>query len=109
MSDFIVTEKELSKNNIAVVSIIGESTPDAISDTDAIFSAISKKPPGTWIRDNDKASISQQLRIQNVPMMVLVGLDGKVIFNGHPAENLLWEKLQSVSPTINRPPVEGGH
>ena len=108
-NDFVVAEKELTKNDIVVVSVIGESTPEVISDTDAIFSAISKKPPGTWIRDTDKASLSRQLRIQNVPLMVLIGLDGKVLFNGHPAENRLWEQLQSISPTIKRPPVDGGH
>jgi hypothetical protein len=107
--DFIVSAKELDEHGIAVVSILEEGTPEAISDTEEIFSTISKAPPGIWIRDSSKASLSRQLRIQNVPMMVLVGLDGKVLFNGHPAEKRLWEKLQAISPTIKRPPVDSGH
>ncbi|MFC7339494.1 thioredoxin-like domain-containing protein [Haloferula chungangensis] len=109
INDFIVSEKELAANNIVVVSVIGETTPEAVTDTDAIFSTIGKKPPGTWIRDTEKASLSRQLRIQNVPMMVLIGLDGKVLFNGHPAEKRLWEALGGIAPGITRPPVDDGH
>ena len=109
VGDFITSAKELTSNGIAVISVIGESEPEAISDTEAIFSAISKGPPGTWISDSNKASISKQLRIQNVPMMVLVGLDGKILFNGHPAEKRLWDKLQTLSPEIKRPPADSGH
>lgn len=109
VTDFITTEKELSSNGIPVVTVIGESEPEVFSDIDAIFSTLSKKPPGTWISDSDKASLSRQLRIQNVPMMTLVGLDGKVLFNGHPAEKRLWEKLQTISPGIKRPKSDDGH
>jgi len=109
VGDFIATEKELTSNGIPVVTVIGESGPDVFSDIDAIFSALSKKPPGTWINDSDKASMSAQLRIQNVPMMVLVGLDGKILFNGHPAEKRLWEELRSISPKIKRPKSDDGH
>jgi hypothetical protein len=41
--------------------------------------------------------------------MVLVGLDGKILFNGHPAEKRLWEALQGISPDIKRPPVNEDH
>ncbi len=109
INDFIVTEKELAGNGIAVVTILGETTPEVISDTHSVFSPTGKKPPGTWIRDAEKASLSRELRIQNVPMMVLVGLDGKILFNGHPAEKRLWEALQGISAGIKRPPTAEDH
>ena len=109
LGDFILTANELGKNDIAVVSVIGEPSPEAVSDTEEIFSSLSKKPAGTWILDSEKAALSRRLRIQNVPMMVLVGLDGRILFNGHPAEHLLWERLQSVSPEVRRPATGEEH
>ncbi|MEP4079532.1 TlpA family protein disulfide reductase [Haloferula sp.] len=109
IGDFITSANELIKNDIAVVSVIEEVSPEVISDTEAIFSEVSTTPPGVWIHDPDKASLSQQLRIQNVPMMVLIGLDGKVMFNGHPSEKHLWERLQSISPKIKRPSADNNN
>ncbi|MGB6223108.1 hypothetical protein [Haloferula sp.] len=109
IDDFIASAQEITDNDVAVISVLGDASPEVITDTEAIFSSLSKSPPGVWIRDSEKASLSQLLRIQNVPMMVLVGLDGKVIFNGHPAENRLWQSLEGISPEIERPALDSGH
>ena len=43
------------------------------------------------------------LRIQSVPSMVLLSSDGRVIFNGHPSEDRLWDALAKLAPGIKRP------
>jgi hypothetical protein len=38
--------------------------------------------------------------------MVLVSPEGRVLFNGHPSEDRLWETLSGIAPDIVRPPLK---
>jgi hypothetical protein len=57
--------------------------------------------------DREKDTLSRLLRIQSVPAMVLVSAEGKVLFNGHPSEDHLWEALSKLAPGAKRPALEG--
>jgi len=106
MPDFKVTALELQKHGIAVVSVIAESTPEAVKDAKGIISDLGKTPPGAWLVDSDKDSLSRMLRIQSVPVMVLVSPEGRVLFNGHPSEDSLWEALSKLAPDAKRPALQ---
>jgi hypothetical protein len=43
------------------------------------------------------------LEIDSIPRMVLVGPDGKVLYNGHPQDPGLWTALQKLDPAIKAP------
>ena len=105
MPDFKVTALELQKNGIAVASLLADSAPEAIHDAKEIVSEPGTPPPGAWLVDREKDSLHRLLRIQNLPAMVLVSTDGRVLFNGHPSEDRLWEALIKLAPEIKRPPV----
>lgn len=105
MPDFKVTALELEKNGIAVASLVFESTPDALADSKRIVNELGTPPPGSWLVDREKDSFHRLLRIQSVPSMVLVSPEGRVIFNGHPSEDRLWEALTGLAPAIKRPAV----
>ncbi len=105
MPDFKVTALELEKNGIAVASLVFESTPDALADSKRIAGTLGTPPPGAWLVDREKDSFHRLLRIQSVPSMVLVSPEGRVIFNGHPSEDHLWEALAGIAPAIKRPAV----
>ncbi|MEM1085532.1 MAG: TlpA disulfide reductase family protein [Verrucomicrobiota bacterium] len=109
LGDFITTHSQLTKNGIAVVSMIGEAEPEAIADTLDILKKAAGKNPGVWVVDADKGAVSRSLRIQNVPTMALVAPDGRILFNGHPAEDRLWQRLSEISPAIVRPKTTDGH
>ena len=49
------------------------------------------------------ASLARLLRIQNLPAMVLVSTDGKVLFNGDPTDEKFWEALHQIDARITRP------
>jgi hypothetical protein len=106
MPDFKVTALELQKNGIAVASLLSESTPDALGDARKIVTALGARPPGAWLVDREKDSLHRMLRIQSVPSMVLVSPEGRVIFNGHPSEDRLWEALETIAPEIKRPALK---
>jgi Thioredoxin-like len=106
MPDFKVTALELQKNGIAVASLVFESTPEALGDAKSIVNALGTPPPGAWLVDREKDSLHRMLRIQSVPSMVLVSPEGRVIFNGHPSEDRLWEALSALAPEIRRPAIK---
>lgn len=107
MPDFKVTALELQKQNIAVVSIMADAEPEAVKDAKRIAGTLGAKPPGAWLIDREKDTLSRLLRIQSVPAMVLVSAEGKVLFNGHPSEDHLWEALSKLAPGAKRPALEG--
>lgn len=106
MPDFKVTALELQKKGIAVASVLADSAPEAIHDAKEIVSELGTPPPGAWLVDREKDSLHRLLRIQNLPSMVLVSPEGRVLFNGHPSEDRLWEALIKLAPEIKRPPVK---
>jgi hypothetical protein len=43
------------------------------------------------------------LEIDSIPRMILVGPDGKVLYNGHPQDPGLWSALQKIDASIKAP------
>ena len=103
MPDFKATALELQKADIAVVSLMADAEPEAVKDAKKIAGTLGATPPGAWLIDREKDTLSRLLRIQSVPAMVLVSPEGKVLFNGHPSEDHLWEALSKLAPGAKRP------
>lgn len=105
MPDLLATTAELAKHDIPVVTVIGEPGPEVLAETVALL----KRHPGTdkdaWIADHDDHPLSRTLRVQNVPVMVLVDREGSVRFNGHPADDALWQALGKIAPDVRRPAI----
>jgi hypothetical protein len=106
MPDFKVTAQELEKHGIAIVSLMADSEEQAVADAKKIVGTLGAKPPGAWLIDRETDTISRTLRIQSVPAMALVSKEGKVLFNGHPSEDALWEALSKLAPEAKRPALE---
>jgi len=47
----------------------------------------------TWLVEPDGRPLSQMLKINSIPRMILVAPDGKVLFNGHPMDDELVSTL----------------
>jgi len=105
LGDFIATSNELSKNGVAVISVLAESAPDVLPDATEFLNAAKTKAACQWVLDNPDQPHSRELRLANVPTFALVHKDGRVLFNGHPAEDELWNQLKLAVPTIKRPEV----
>lgn len=103
LADFAPTANEVSKHGISVASVLGESSPEIITDANAMIKEQAANAKTLWLFDDNLNPISQILRIQHAPTMVLLSKDGKVLFNGHPADDAFWDALKKVSPDIVRP------
>lgn len=103
IDDFLITAEHLTGGDIAVASILPETSDKVIADANAMLQATGKKIPGAWLVDTVMNPIVGRLRVQNVPVVVLIAPDGSVLFNGHPTDEEFWRALQKINPAIERP------
>lgn len=106
LADFFLTAQHLTVQNIAVASVLPQTSDKVIADAKAMLVATKKKIPGYWLVDTDKSQLSTQLRIQTVPTVVLVDPNGKIVFNGHPTNEEFWKQLGQLNPAIVRPKMK---
>jgi len=109
MPDFVAAAIGLAEKQIGIVSILPEDSPKVIADAREMLKPLGKNPPGAWLIDIKKDPISRRLRVQSVPSMILLDQEGGVLFNGHPADEGLWNALLKVDPSIKRPTLDDGH
>ena len=108
MADFLISTKYLLSKDVAVASVLPETSAKVIADAKAMLSALGEELSGSWIIDSKKNPVSEQLKIQSVPVVVLVSTDGKVLYHGHPTDDEFWKSLGKMNPSIVRPEMRSG-
>ncbi|MGD7653050.1 MAG: redoxin domain-containing protein [Verrucomicrobiales bacterium] len=103
MPDFITTSATLAKHGIPVASILPESSADHIARAAESIAALGDKSAGNWLADSTDRILVRQLRINQLPTMVIVSPGGGILFNGSPSDPAFWSTLAKVSPGIPRP------
>lgn len=103
MPDFVATATMLAANDIAVVSLVPDDAPKLLTDARAMIHPLGDRPPGAWLIDRKEKPFGAELRVQNLPVMVLVSSEGKVLFNGDPTDDEFWLALKKIDARIDRP------
>lgn len=103
MPDFVATAAALATSDIAVVSLLPDDSPKLLTEARAMLHPLGLKPPGAWLIDGQEKPFARDLRIQNLPTMVLVSSAGKILFNGDPTEEEFWQALRKIDARIHRP------
>jgi len=109
MPDFITTAAALTANGIAVVSLLPEEPSQLRDDARAMLRPLGARLPGAWLLDPKDHSLARTLRIQDLPSMALVSSEGKILFNGDPADKDFWEALRKIDARITRPKSPRDH
>lgn len=109
LPDFDKTCEMLSAHGIAVASVTPNDPTETLRLARTMMQPHDKKHCGSWLIDNGGASLGDQLRIQNLPAMVIVTPDGHILFNGDPTDDQFWIALKKIDPTITRPEAEGNY
>lgn len=107
MPDFVITAKALGEKGIAVASFIPDSTPEVIADAGRMIRPLEAQAPGAWLVDRKEIPLFRELRIQALPVFVLISNEGRVLFNGDPSDDGLWDALKKIDPRITRPESAG--
>lgn len=108
MNDFYTTAELLQKHNIPVASILLSGAPESRQDADIHIQENADKTTAPWLLDFEKNTLGSRLRIQAFPTVILLSQKGKVLFNGHPAQEEFWQELHQMNSMIKRPTVAGG-
>jgi hypothetical protein len=103
LPDFVVTTQTCHLNNIPVLAILTGQYPDMIQDAEIIRKEDAAQAQCTWLIDSNNKSLGSLLRVRDIPTMVIVSPEGKILFNGHPADNAFWIALEKLSPKFKRP------
>ncbi len=103
LPDFIQTTKSCNEQNIAVISVLVGEYPTIKEDAELIRKEDAGEALCTWISDSNKGSLSNTLRIADIPTMVIVSPEGKILFNGHPSDKKFWSEIKMVAPEFKRP------
>lgn len=106
INDFVATSNELVKNQIPVIAILADSSPDILPDATAFRSDLTSNPSITWLLDDPQHPLGRLLRVTELPTVALVDKSGAVLFNGRPTNPKLWLHLQQVAPKLVRPSVQ---
>lgn len=103
MPDLSTTAATLEQHGVAVLSLVPHEPAALHDDAREILRTLGAKPPGAWAMDRVRDPLARLFRIQEVPVMVLLSNDGRVLFNGHPGDERLWTELAKLNPALLRP------
>ncbi len=103
LPDFVIAAKALEDKGIAVVSLLTGDSPEILTAARAAILPLGARPPGAWLVDSRENPLARELRVQGLPVVVLVSNEGKILFNGDPTDDAFWESLTKIDPQIVRP------
>lgn len=103
IDDLRAVADELAKHDLPVIGVVGEAGGPMVDDTLELLGSLDRPAPGKWVVDHPESPLSRLLRVTSAPTMVLVDDGGRVLFNGHPSDDRLWEKLSRLAPGLDRP------
>ena len=103
LPDYAITAKALITKGIAMVSLLTEGSATVLTDARKMILPLGDKPPGSWLIDQKDKPLALELRIRTLPTFVLISNEGKILFNGDPTDDGLWEALKKIDPQIIRP------
>lgn len=103
LPDFERSASEFLTKGIAVVSLVPDDSPKLLEAARGMIRPMEGKPCGSWLVDAVQKPLGVDLRIQALPAMVLVSMEGKVLFNGEPTDEAFWDALAGIDPSIKRP------
>ncbi len=108
LPDYAITARALGEKGIAMVSLLADDTPKILTDSRAMILPLGPKPPGAWLVDDKEKPLARDLRVQALPVFALISNEGRVLFNGDPTDDGLWDALKKIDASIARPESPAG-
>lgn len=103
LNDFIQTSQACKKHNIAVISILVGASPLIVKDAELLRKEDASQAECSWITDPKTGPLSNTLRIMDIPTMVIISSEGKILFNGHPSKDDFWKQIKTLDSSFKRP------
>lgn len=88
---------------IAFASVLLENEEQLITNAKELIAEITPTLPCSWLIDSNKNSLSKQLRISNLPTIVIINKNGKIAYHGNASNNSFWKELGKLDDRITKP------
>ena len=108
LPDYATTAKALGEKGIAMVTLLPDDSPKVLTESRGMIQPLGNNPPGAWLIDSKENPFARSLRVQALPVFVLVSNEGSILFNGDPTDDGFWEALTKIDPQIIRPEIHEG-
>jgi len=87
-----------SENQISFASILINKDPQGIQDTLEIIEEMGKDFTSYWLADEDTSALTKLLRVADLPTIVIISKEGKILYNGTLHQKELWDQLTQIAP-----------
>ncbi len=108
LPDYAATARALGEKGIAMATILPGDSARILTDARTVIRREGANPPGAWLVDSGENPLARALRVQALPVFVLVSNQGRILFNGDPSDDALWEALARLDAKITRPSSPAG-
>ena len=103
MPQFAVIAPHLADHGIACASLLSGDFPELVGEAGEAIRNPKLANAGAWLIDPAGGMLARQLRVRDLPTIVLLSPQGDVLFNGAPDNKALWLALAKIDARINRP------
>lgn len=93
------------EKKIAFVSILLENDDQLITEAKELIAETKPALKSQWVIDSNKNSLTKQLRISDLPTLIIITKDGKIAYHGSASSDSFWLKLNKINPEIKKPAI----
>lgn len=88
---------------ITFASVLLENDAQLTTDAKELIAEHKPELASLWLIDTNKKSFSKQLRVSDLPTLVVINKEGKVTYHGSASSDLFWKTLTEIDPEIKKP------
>ncbi len=92
-----------AKNKISFASILLTPEQQGIDDAKDVIAKLGDTFPSYWLADSEKNSLAKKLRVSDLPTLIIISKEGKILYNGSPLTDEFWNTLKTINPDIKAP------
>ncbi|MGJ8656115.1 MAG: thioredoxin-like domain-containing protein [Akkermansiaceae bacterium] len=89
--------------NIAFASILLDNDEQLITHAKELITEAKPALPGQWLIDSNNSSLNKQLRVSDLPTLVIITKEGKISYHGSASNSTFWENLTKLNAEIKKP------
>ncbi len=103
MPEFAAIAAHVAEHGVAVASLLSGDFPELVGEAGETIRDPKLAGSGAWFIDPAGGMFARQLRVRDLPTLVLLSPRGEVLFNGAPDDKALWKALAEIDARIRRP------
>lgn len=88
---------------IAFASVLLENDEQLTANAKELIAEHKPALACQWLIDSNKKSFSKQLRISDLPTLIIITKEGKIAYHGTASNNRFWKTLTEINPEIKKP------